>query len=249
MVSADLARNILGVIGNIISITLFLSTVPTFYKIWKRKSVERFSPVPYLVTFVNCGLWVFYGLPLVHPHSLLVTTTNWAGMVIESVYLFLFIFYSDHKKRIRVLLVLLVEIIFLGVLVVLVLTLTHTTKLRSAIVGGISVGGNIMMYASPLSVMKMVITTKSVEYMPFLLSLFCFANGVCWFAYAFIRFDPFVAIPNGLGALFGMAQLILYATFYKSTQEIIARREGKNDLALGDVAISTRPIDGSSDQV
>ncbi|KAL8266644.1 hypothetical protein R6Q59_003988 [Mikania micrantha] len=249
MVSADLARNVLGVIGNVISVVLFLSTVPTFYRIWKRKSVERFSPVPYLVTFVNCGLWVFYGLPMVHPHSLLVTTTNGVGVVIESIYLFIFIIYSDHKKRIRILLILLVEIIFLGLLVVLVLTLTHTIKLRSAIIGGISVGGNIIMYASPLSVMKMVITTKSVEYMPFLLSLFCFANGVCWLSYALIRFDPFVAIPNGIGALFGLAQLILYATFYKSSQEneIIAKREGKSELALENMGSPI--IDGRLDQV
>ncbi|KAL4570634.1 hypothetical protein LXL04_026293 [Taraxacum kok-saghyz] len=238
MVSADFARNLLGIIGNVISIILFLSTMPTFYRIWKNKSVERFSPIPYLVTFVNCGLWIFYGLPLVHPNSLLVTTTNGAGIIIESFYLILFIIYSDQKKRIRVLLVLLAEIIFLGVLVVLVLNFAHTTKLRSAIVGGISVGGNIMMYASPLSVMKMVITTKSVEYMPFLLSLFCFANGVCWFSYALIRFDPFVAVPNGLGALFGLAQLILYATFYKSTQEIIARRQDKSELVIGNVGTS-----------
>ncbi|XP_076927678.1 bidirectional sugar transporter SWEET6b-like [Bidens hawaiensis] len=249
MVSADLARNVIGVIGNIISIILFLSTVPTFYKIWKRKSVERFSPVPYLVTFVNCGLWIFYGLPLVHPHSLLVTTTNGFGIVIESVYLLLFIIYSDHKKRIRVLLTLIVETIFLCVLVILVLSLTHTTKLRSAIVGGIAVGGNIVMYASPLSVMKMVITTKSVEYMPFLLSLFCFANGICWFSYALIRFDPFVAVPNGIGALFGLAQLILYATFYKSTQEIIAKREGNSELTLTDMNSSTGPVNNRLDQV
>ncbi|KAI3501453.1 hypothetical protein L1887_29322 [Cichorium endivia] len=249
MVSADFARNLLGVIGNVISIVLFLSTVPTFYRIWKNKSVERFSPIPYLVTFVNCGLWVFYGLPLVHPHSLLVTTTNGAGLLIESIYIFLFIIYSDNKKRIRVLLVLLVEIIFLGVLVVLVLTLAHTTKLRSAIVGGICIGGNIMMYASPLSVMKLVIATKSVEYMPFLLSLFCFANGVCWFSYALIRFDPFVAVPNGIGALFGLAQLILYATFYKSTQELIAKREGKNGLDLGNMVTSTGDNIGQVERV
>ncbi|KAK1438559.1 hypothetical protein QVD17_04368 [Tagetes erecta] len=244
MVSSDVTRNVLGVIGNIISVILFLSTMPTFYRIWKKKSVERFSPLPYLVTFVNCGLWVFYGLPLVRPHSLLVSTTNGAGFVIEFVYLLIFIFYSDHKKRIKVLMALLVEIIFLGVLIVLILTLVHTTKLRSTIVGGISIVGNIMMYASPLSVMKMVITTKSVEYMPFLLSLFCFANGLCWFAFALIRFDPFVAIPNGIGALCGLAQLILYATFYKSTQEIMARREEKSELVLESVVASTSPNDG-----
>ncbi|XP_071695797.1 bidirectional sugar transporter SWEET6b-like [Rutidosis leptorrhynchoides] len=240
MVSADFACNVIGVIGNLISIILFLSPVPTFYKIWKRKSVERYSPVPYLVTFVNCGLWIFYGLPLVHPHSLLVTTTNGAGMAIECVYLLLFIIYSDLKKRMRVILVLVVEIIFLTGLVVLVLTLTHSTKTRSAIVGGICIFGNISMYASPLSVMKMVITTKSVEYMPFLLSLFCFANGVCWFSYALIRFDPFVAVPNGLGALFGLAQLILYATFYKSTKEIMAKRHGKSEVSLGNMDTNNR---------
>nr|XP_043608542.1 bidirectional sugar transporter SWEET6b-like [Erigeron canadensis] len=236
MVSADLARNVIGVIGNIISIILFLSTVPTFYKIWKKKSVEQFSPVPYLVTFVNCGLWIFYGLPLVHPHSLLVTTTNGAGIIIESVYLLLFIIYCDRKKRVRVLLVLVAEIIFLAVLVVCVLTLAHTTKVRSAIVGGLCMAGNIMMYAAPLSIMKMVITTKSVEYMPFLLSLFCFANGVCWFTYALIRFDIFVIIPNGVGALFSLVQLILYACYYKSTKEIIAKRQAKSEVSLGKMA-------------
>nr|GFC07993.1 bidirectional sugar transporter SWEET4-like [Tanacetum cinerariifolium] len=186
---------------NVISIILFLSPVPTFYKIWKKKAVESYSPIPYLVTFVNCGLWIFYGLPLVHPHSLLVTTTNGAGIVIESVYILLFIIYSTRNKRNMVLLVLLVEVIFLVVLVIVVLTVTHSTNVRSAIVGGIAIAGNIAMYASPLSVWKMVITTKSVEYMPFLLSLFSFANGVCWFSYALIRFDPYVAVPNGLGVL------------------------------------------------
>ncbi|XP_024995431.1 bidirectional sugar transporter SWEET4-like [Cynara cardunculus var. scolymus] len=240
MASHDFARSVLGVIGNVISIILFLSTVPTFYKIWKKKSVEQYSPVPYLVTFVNCGLWIFYGLPFVHPHSLLVTTTNGAGIVIESVYLLLFIIYSDSKKRIRVILVLIMEIIFLGVLFALTLTLAHGTKLRSAIIGSICIAGNIMMYASPLSVMKMVIKTKSVEYMPFLLSLFCFANGVCWFSYGLIRFDPFVVAPNGIGALFALAQLVLYAIFYKSTQRIMAERQAKGELNLGNVTPSSR---------
>ncbi|KAJ9549790.1 hypothetical protein OSB04_022333 [Centaurea solstitialis] len=191
-----------------------LVNVPTFYKIWKKKSVEQFSPVPYLVTFVNCGLWVFYGLPFVHPHSLLVTTTNGAGIII-----------------------------FLGALFTLVLTLAHGTKLRSAIIGSICIAGNISMYASPLSVMKMVIKTKSVEYMPFLLSLFCFANGVCWFSYGLIRFDPFVVVPNGIGALFALAQLILYAMFYKSTQRILAERRAKNELSLGTVAPSNGQLE------
>jgi uncharacterized protein with PQ loop repeat len=41
-----------------------------------------------------------------------------------------------------------------------------------------------------------VITTKSVEYMPFFLSLVSFLNGACWTAYALIRFDIYVTVSN-----------------------------------------------------
>ncbi|PWA76198.1 SWEET sugar transporter [Artemisia annua] len=225
-------RTTLGVLGNIISVTLFLSTVPTFYTIWKKRSVEQYSPVPYLASLFNCGLWVLYGMPFVQPNNLLVATTNGAGVVIEAVYLVIFLLYCDPRKRIRVALVLIVEVIAFGGLVLLVLTLTHTTQKRSAIVGAISVAANILMYASPLSVMKLVITTKSVEYMPFLLSLFCFSNGLCWCLYALFPFDPFVAVPNGIGALLGILQLILYATFYKSTKRMLAARKEIEEMNL-----------------
>lgn len=47
-----------------------------------------------------------------------------------------------------------------------------------------------------LTVQKLVITTKSVEYMPFFLSLFSFLNGVAWTAYALIKFDPYIAVRD-----------------------------------------------------
>ncbi|XP_023750431.1 bidirectional sugar transporter SWEET4 isoform X1 [Lactuca sativa] len=246
MVSEEAIRTSLGVAGNITAVTLFLSTVPTFFRIWKKGSVEQYSPVPYLASFFNCGLWVLYGMPFVHPHSLLVVTTNGAGVAIELIYLVIFLMFSDTRKRFRVALVMLVEILVCGGLVLLVLTLVHTTHKRSAIVGSISVAANILMYASPLSVMKLVITTKSVEYMPFLLSLFCFSNGLCWFLYALFPFDPFIAVPNGIGALLGILQLLLYATFYKSTKQILEARKEKSEMGLavmekGNVAQQSHP--------
>lgn len=41
---------------------------------------------------------------------------------------------------------------------------------------------------------KLVIKTKSVEYMPFFLSLFSFLNGACWTSYALIRFDAYILV-------------------------------------------------------
>ncbi len=131
---------------------------PTFVHIWKKRAVEQYSPTPYLATLLNCMVWVLYGLPMVHPKSLLVITINGSGTAIEILYIILFIIYSDKKKRVKVLLIVLVELIFIAGLAILVLTLAHTTKKRSIIVGFICICFNIMMYASPLSVMVSLLT-------------------------------------------------------------------------------------------
>ncbi|XP_042480563.1 bidirectional sugar transporter SWEET4-like [Macadamia integrifolia] len=238
MVSAEVARTAVGILGNITALILFLSPVPTFVQIWKKGSVEQFSPAPYLATLLNCMLWVVYGLPLVHPHSMLVITINGSGFLIELTYVVLFLIYSDRKKRLRVFLVLVVEFGFVAFLTVLVLILAHTTASRSLIVGSVCVFFGTLMYAAPLAVMKLVITTRSVEYMPFFLSLAAFANGICWTTYALIRFDLFITIPNSLGALLGLAQLILYATVYRNTQRLMKERKARVDIGLGDVIIS-----------
>ncbi|XP_031382025.1 bidirectional sugar transporter SWEET4-like [Punica granatum] len=239
MISADAARTVVGVLGNVISLFLFLSPMPTFIRIWKKGAVEQYSPVPYLATLVNCMLWVLYGIPLVHPNSTLVMTINGSGTAIEVIFILVFLFYcSDPRKRLRILVVLTLELALIAALSTLVLTIVHTHDRRSMIVGIICVLFTIMMYASPLSIMKLVITTKSVEYMPFFLSLASFANGLCWTIYAIIRFDIFIVVPNGIGSIFGLAQLILYATYYKSTKEQIAARRLKGEMSLSEVVVN-----------
>ncbi|KAK4354559.1 hypothetical protein RND71_026753 [Anisodus tanguticus] len=234
----EMARFAVGVIGNFISLVLFLSPLPTFVRIWKKKSVEQFSPAPYLATFVNCGLWVLYGIPLVHPHSILVVTINGTGLAIEVVYLTLFLLYSERNKRMKVSLIIVGEIIFLASLAIIVLTLVQTHKKRSTIVGSICIAGNILMYASPLAVMKLVITSKSVEFMPFFLSLFSVLNGVSWTTYALIRLDAFILVPNSMGTALGLAQLLLYAMYYKSTKRQNAERQAQGEMGLPEKTVS-----------
>ncbi|KAK9093924.1 hypothetical protein Scep_025393 [Stephania cephalantha] len=238
MVSADAVRTAVGILGNIIALGLFLSPTPTFIKICKKGSVEQFSPTPYLATLLNCMFWVLYGLPMVHPHSILVITINGTGLVIELIYVILFIVYSDGKKRLRVLGVLVGEVVFVGVVALLVLTLVHTHERRSLVVGALCVFFGTIMYVAPLVVMKLVITTRSVEYMPFSLSFASFINGLCWTCYALIRFDLFITIPNSLGSLFGLAQLILYATFYKSTRRQLEAKKSKGHVAVLEVVVA-----------
>lgn len=237
--AAHIARTIIGVIGNIISGFLFLSPVPTFIAIWKKGSVEQFSPAPYLATLVNCMVWTLYGLPMVHPDSVLVVTINGSGCVIEIIYVTLFLIYSDGNKRLKVLIWLVVELVFIAALTFVTLSLVHNVEKRSAIVGTTCIVFNIMMYVAPLAVMKLVIMTKSVEYMPLSISLASFGNGVAWTTYSLLPFDKFITIPNGIGTLFSVAQLILYATYYKSTKmQIAARKANKIEVDLSQVVVA-----------
>ncbi|XP_077226879.1 bidirectional sugar transporter SWEET4-like isoform X1 [Tasmannia lanceolata] len=238
MVSHDSIRTAVGILGNIISLGLFLSPLTTFYQIWKKKSVEQFSPAPYLATLLNCMLWVLYGLPSVHPHSMLVISINGSGCAIELFFVFFFLFYSDGRKRMKVFVIFLTEVAFVGVVAGLVLTLAHTFECRSLVVGTICIFFGTLMYAAPLSVMKLVIRTRSVEYMPLSISLASLANGICWTTYALLRFDLYITIPNSLGTLFSVGQLILYAAFYKSTKKRqIEERRGREEMALSEVVV------------
>ncbi|CAL4888275.1 unnamed protein product [Urochloa decumbens] len=242
MVSADTIRTAIGVIGNGTALVLFLSPVPTFIRIWKKRAVEQYSPIPYLATLLNCMMWVLYGLPVVHPHSMLVITINGTGMVIQLAYVTLFLLYSTGATRRKVLLLLIGEVAFVGAVAALVLSLAHTYERRSMIVGVLSVLFGTGMYAAPLAVMKMVIQTKSVEYMPLFLSLASLVNSICWTAYALIKFDLYITIPNGLGVLFAVGQVALYAIYYKSTQQIIEARKRKADQ----VAMTEVVVDGTT---
>ncbi|GMN41204.1 hypothetical protein TIFTF001_010420 [Ficus carica] len=233
MVSAEAARNVVGIVGNVISFGLFISPVyspspslslslspsmcPTFYRIIKRKTVEEFKPDPYLATVLNCLLWIFYGLPFIHPDSLLVVTINSVGLALELIYLTIFFIYAKNNGRKKVALALAFEVAFFAAIVLISLLVLHGTTFRSLVVGILCDIFNVIMYLSPLTIMRKVINNKSVEYMPFYLSLANFLNGSVWTAYALIKFDIYVLVSNSLGAFFGAIQLILYAVYYKST--------------------------------
>ncbi|PKA47271.1 Bidirectional sugar transporter SWEET4 [Apostasia shenzhenica] len=236
MVSSDDVRTAVGIAGNVFALCLFLSPLSTFYKIWRRKSVEEFSVFPYVATLLNCMLWLLYGLPLVRPNSILVITINGTGTAIELSYVLLYLLYSAGPKRRKAALMFAGDLAFVGATAAVVLTVFHTHKDRTRVVGILCVVFNVIMYIAPFSVMKMVIQTKSVEYMPLYLSLAAFFNGLSWTAYALIRFDIYITIPNTLGLLFTIAQLVLYAMYYKSTKRQIAERKKMNgEVALNDV--------------
>lgn len=81
--------------------------------ILKKRSVEKYSPWPYLATMMNCLLWCFYGLPMVTPDSLLVITINGSGMALMIIYITIFFIFANDAQQ-RVLLNLILSFTSLG---------------------------------------------------------------------------------------------------------------------------------------
>lgn len=90
---------------------------------------------------------------------------------------------------------------------------------RQLFVGFLSVVSLISMFASPLFIINLVIKTRSVEYMPFYLSLATFLMSLSFFGYGMSKQDLFISVPNGIGALLGIIQLVLYFCYSRSSDE------------------------------
>lgn len=73
---------------------------PTFKNIIKKKAVEQYLPIPELTILLKCMLWVLYGLPVVHPNSCLVLTSNAIGLFLQAVYLIIFLIYAAREIRV-----------------------------------------------------------------------------------------------------------------------------------------------------
>ncbi|PPS15260.1 hypothetical protein GOBAR_AA05332 [Gossypium barbadense] len=104
----------------------------------------------------------------------------------------------------------------------------HDHHHRKVFVGTIGLVASVAMYAAPLVVVKQVIMTKSVEFMPFYLSFFSFLASVLWLAYGQLSHDLLLASPNLVGLPLGILQLGLYCKYRK--RGIIEEEPSKWDL-------------------
>ncbi|XP_023531360.1 bidirectional sugar transporter SWEET12-like [Cucurbita pepo subsp. pepo] len=200
-----------GLLGNIFSFIVFLAPVPTFIRVCRKKSTEGFQSVPYVVALFSAMLLIYYST--LNADELFLMTINSVGCFIETIYIALYIAYAPKKARIfTVRFFLLLDVVGFC-LILLVTQFVVKRPYRARVIGFVCGGLSVSVFAAPLSIMRTVIRTKSVEFMPFSLSLFLTLSAVTWLFYGLLLKDLFVALPNTLGFTFGMAQMILYAIY------------------------------------
>nr|XP_016469457.1 PREDICTED: bidirectional sugar transporter SWEET9-like [Nicotiana tabacum] len=236
-ISVGVWTSAFGVLGNIVSFMVFLSPLPTFYSIYKKKSTEGYQSIPYVVALFSCVLWIYYALLMPQSNLIFIITINTIGCFIETFYVGIYLFYAPKKARVQTVKMLLLLVVGGFGAMVLVIQFLFKGAVRGQIVGWICLVFSVCTFAAPLCILRKVIKTKSVEYMPFLLSLFLTLNAVMWFFYGLLKRNKIVAIPNILGFTFGILQMILYVVYNKKEKNVIKEqklRELQNHVIISD---------------
>ena len=139
-----------GVIGNIMSFLVILAPVPTFYRVYKRKSTESFQSVPYAMALMSAMLWLYYALI---SKDLLLLTINVVGCVVESVYLAIYIAYAPKKATaFTVKLVCTMNVALYGAMVAVLQLFVRDAETRVTIAGGIGAAFALAVFVAPLAI-------------------------------------------------------------------------------------------------
>nr|CAB3491600.1 unnamed protein product [Digitaria exilis] len=220
-----------AVAGNIISFMTYLAPLPTFYRIYKNKSTEGFQSVPYVVALFSAMLWIYYAL--LKSNECLLITINAAGCVIETLYIAVYLAYAPKKAKLFTAKILLLLNVGVFGLILLLTMLLSAGQNRIVILGWVCVGFSVSVFVAPLSIIRQVVRTRSVEFMPFSLSFSLTVSAVVWFLYGLLIKDKYVALPNVLGFSFGVIQMGLYAIYRNATPKVPAKEvaeDGKEDI-------------------
>ncbi|XVF02175.1 hypothetical protein REPUB_Repub04eG0153100 [Reevesia pubescens] len=211
-----------GILGNIISVLVYLAPLPTFYRIYRKKSTESFQSLPYQVALFSSMLWLYYAL--IKKDAFLLITINSFGCIVETIYISMYIAYATKNSRMSSMKLFVAMNVGLFSLILILTHFLVKNSIRIQVLGWICVAISVSVFAAPLNIVARVIRTKSVEFMPFNLSLFLTLSAIMWFAYGLFIKDVCVALPNVIGFILGMLQMLLYA-IYRNTEKVIEEKK------------------------
>jgi len=207
MSNEDKVGDIFGWVGTGISTFFYIAPVIPFIKLIKGEITYKESPGILLIcSFMNCILWGDYGLLL---DRFLIYFANGIGGVITLIWIVIFIIHYVEKRFAMALLynlILIIAIVGIAMLFFFVVPYEVTGKIAMVF--------NVLMYASPGEKMITVCKTGNYKLIPIWSTLGGTACSACWMIYGIYLVDWNQIIPNGLGVIFSIIQIIVFL-FYK----------------------------------
>ena len=135
--------------------------------------------------------------------------TNGIGSALTLIFITIFLAYFSKQKIYLTAIFLLCLIIVMGVISYLCYYIIYYKY-----VGYGANGFNVCMYAATGEKIYRVFKSKNYNLMPIFSLIGGFISASCWIIYGSLIYDINVLIPNGLGVLFAIIQLVVYFYFY-----------------------------------
>ncbi|KAG6405711.1 hypothetical protein SASPL_133303 [Salvia splendens] len=148
-----------GILGNIISVMVYLAPMPTFIRIYKEKSTMGFDSLPYAVALFSSMLWLYYAL--LKTNVVLLITINLFGCLIQTAYIFIFLIYASTKARNHTGKILGLMNVGLLCVIFAVTFFVFEGQTRAGVVGWICVAVSVCVFAAPLSII--VVETPEIQ--------------------------------------------------------------------------------------
>jgi len=207
MTEENIVESIFGWVGAIISIYFYFAPGFPFYKALKDQMKYQDLPIILLLSsFINCILWADYGLI---KNSTQIYITNSLGGTITLIWITIYLLYLGKKYFVISLILNIFLLIATGAISFLFYFI-----IDSNITGLIAMIFNVLMYAALGEKIISVFKTKNYELIPIYSSIGGFLCSLSWLIFGFYQNDKNIIIPNSLGILFSVIQILIFIILY-----------------------------------
>ncbi|KAM7255079.1 hypothetical protein ACFE04_020320 [Oxalis oulophora] len=203
----------IGIIANVFSMLSYFTSIPTFKTMIKKKAVEDFNQIPYVLTFITCEAWVVYSF--ITLFGWLMLLSNGIGIVIYGIYLVIFMKYAKNQRQ--------TTLICLGVCtIVLLVVFGLIYKLSKGITYDHTIGWSCVICSiitNLYSTKTMVVDTGDLKPMSLPSTIVSMLSASLWVTFGYLDKSVPVTLANGINLLISALQMILLVVFSNSKQE------------------------------
>ena len=213
-----------GFLAPIASVVVGLSPFPTVHRIVHDGKVGDFPLLPYTVMIISATMWFAYGLLRGEAQ---IWACNGIALVMGLYYLLNYIRFA-HTASTATTLPGTVEqhihaALFTMMACVLWTILQFSGQDPAWLIGKVGMVFGVLLFASPLTVLRVVIETKSALSIPLPFTIASTINCFLWSVSGLWQLgDPNIYIPNLLGLGFSLAQLALKVYYQENLLDEIA---------------------------
>lgn len=207
--------HISGIVAPITSVVVGMSPLPTVQRIRRDKKIGNYPLLPYTSMVITSTLSFAYG---VLRENAMIWTSSAISVVLGLYYLLSYVQFA-HTMADHTVLPGSVESHIITVSFAMMSTIIWTIVPMSQpspdwLIGKVGLLFRVLMFASPLTTLRVVIATKSARSIPLPFAIASAVNCVLWTVFGLFQVkDANIYLPNILGLLFAVAQLMLRFLF------------------------------------